>query len=210
MRQKAENSRGSIKGMALAAIFWFSGQFAAGCALTTDYVTLSYAPQVGVSKIEGAEAIKVNVEVLDVRAVRDKVSVKKNGYGMEMAPIVAKEDVAKTVATAIEAELTNRGFATAPGSVKVFVELQKFYNDFKSGFWSGTAAAELIMNIQIKKPRGTIVYSKLLAGEGSIPGIQLASGENAQSALDAALKDAVTKLFDDSSFIKALFAALEV
>ncbi|HWP59587.1 MAG TPA: YajG family lipoprotein [Candidatus Acidoferrales bacterium] len=182
---------------------------ASGCALTTDYVTLSYAPQTGINKIVGAEAIKVDVEVLDVRAIRDKVSAKKNGYGMEMAPIIAKEDVATTIATAIESELANRGFIPGAGSVRLLAELQKFYNDFKTGFWSGTAAAELIMNVQIKKSDGTIVYSRLVAGEGNIPGIQLASGENARNALDAALKDAVAKLFDDGAFIQALFKAVE-
>lgn len=40
-----------------------------------------------------------------------------------------------------------------------------------------------------------------------MPGIQLASGENAKIALDEALKDAVSKLFNDGTFIDALFKA---
>ena len=48
---------------------------------------------------------------------KDKVSAKKNGFGMEMAPIIAKEDVAQTLKKAVEVELTNRGFCLRDGGV---------------------------------------------------------------------------------------------
>lgn len=67
-----------------------------GCALTTEQVELNYAQQAGVSRIAGAEAVSVNVQVADQRLDKSKVSSKKNGYGMEMAPITAAEDVAVT------------------------------------------------------------------------------------------------------------------
>ena len=41
----------------------------------------------------------------------NKVSSKKNGYGMEMAPILANEDVTVTIRRAIEQELQSRGFS---------------------------------------------------------------------------------------------------
>lgn len=177
-----------------------------GCALTKDTVSISYDPQKDVAKIEGADEVKVNVEVSDVRTMKDKVSCKKNGYGMEMAPIVAENDVAKVLEQALKTELTSRGFSSGD-SVMVVAELQKFYNDFKIGFWSGTAQAEVTMNIQVRKKDGSIIFSKVVSAEGSNPGCMMASGENAKIALNDSLKNSVAKLFNDKSFYDALFLA---
>src|SRR5437763_12439384 len=43
--------------------------------------------------------------------------------------------------------LRNRGFEVGKGSVSVKAELQKFYNDFKTGFFSGDAVAEVVINV---------------------------------------------------------------
>lgn len=183
-----------------------AGILMGGCALTKDAVSISYDPQKDVAKIEGAEEVNVSVEVTDIRAIKDKVSAKKNGYGMEMAPIVAENDVAKVFEQAIKTELKARGFNSGD-AVLVVAELQKFYSDFKIGFWSGTAAAEATMNIQVKKKDGSTVFSKLVSAEGSNPGCMLASGENAKIALEDSLKSSVAKLFNDKTFYEAIFLA---
>jgi len=91
--------------------------------------------------------------------------------------------------------------------VAVATELSKFYSDFKIGFWSGSAVAEVTMNVQVKKADGSIGFSRLVTGEGVKENLQLASGSNAKVALDAALKDAVGKLFGDTAFVDALLKA---
>jgi len=190
-----------LTGFLLAMAF-----FAGGCALTKDYVVLSYDPQTNVEKIKEADTVKVKVEISDVRVIRDRVSNKINSYGMDMAPIIAQNDVAETLQKGIEAELKNRGFELADGSVLVLAELSKYYNSFKTGFWSGSAVAEVVMNVQVKKSDKSILYSKMIAGENSHT-VQLASGKNAKIVLDAALKDAISKLFSDTSFLDSLFKA---
>ncbi len=125
-----------LAGFLLAITF-----FASGCALTKDYVVLSYDPQINVEKIKEADTVKVRVEISDVRVIRDRVSNKINSYGMDMAPIIAQNDVGETLKKAIEAELKNRGFELADGSVLVLAELNKYYNSFKTGFWSGRPVA---------------------------------------------------------------------
>jgi uncharacterized lipoprotein YajG len=188
-------------GMLLVMVFLTSG-----CALTKDYVVLSYDPQTNVEKMKGADGVKVKVEISDIRTVRDKVSSKKNSYGMEMAPIIAQNDIGDLLKKAIEAELKNRGFEVADGSVQVLAELNKYYSDFKTGFWAGKAVAEVVVNIQVKKPDKSILYSKLVTGENALT-VQLASGKNAKLALDAALKDAMSKLFADAAFMDSCFKA---
>jgi uncharacterized lipoprotein YajG len=179
-----------------------------GCALTTAQIPLSYIPQDNVSRLSDAENITVTVVVDDQRDKKDSVGAKKNGFGMEMAPIVATNGVATLLKDAIETELTNRGFNLGTNNaISVVAELNKFYNEFKEGFWAGDAVAEVTMNILIKNQDGRIIYSKIVSGHGIEPNIQLASGENARLALNSALKDALEKMFNDTDFIATLLKA---
>lgn len=181
---------------------------ASGCALNKDYVDLEYIPEEGVvSKVDGADLVEVSVKLADVRTTKEKISCKKNGYGMEMADIISNNDVVTLVAKAVEDELRNRGFKITEGSVHVEIELNKFYNDFKTGFWSGSAASEVVMNVQVKSPDGNINYAKSITGLHTKEGIQLMSGNNAKMALEEALKSAISTLMNDSSFIAALLQA---
>lgn len=178
-----------------------------GCAASKDYIAVNYTPQANVAALPGAERVSVHVDVSDVRSVHDRVGSKKNSYGMEMAAIIATNDIPTLVKNSIEQELKDRGFKVAEGDVTVLVELSKFLNDFKVGVWSGDAVAELTMSVQIKKPDGNIVYSKLVTGEGEKLKIQLASGKNAEVALEGALQNAVVRLFADPLFTDGLLKA---
>lgn len=178
-----------------------------GCALTTERVNLAYTPQSYAAKVQSAETVNLTVQVSDARIIRDRVSAKKNGYGMEMAAIVADGDVAASLAQAIQTELRARGFGVNGGPILVAVELSKFWNDFKIGFWAGSADAELVMNVQVRKADGTILFSKLVTGNGNVPSLQIMNGSNAKLALDAALNDAVSDLVNDRAFLDALIQA---
>lgn len=186
------------------AIVVLGGLLVTGCALTVDRVKLEYQSQPNVQKIDGAGSVTVIVTVDDTRSKKDRVSSKKNGYGMETAAIVAENDVPGLVKSAIEEELKDRGFGIGGGPVKVNVELEKFYCDFKTGFFSGDALAEVVMNVQIKTSGGAIAFARVMSGEGKEANVQLASGSNAKLALDRALKAAMEKLFKDEAFLQAL------
>jgi uncharacterized lipoprotein len=177
-----------------------------GCALTTDRIELQYTPQQRIAQIPGANNVSVNVQVADQRQDKSKVSSKKNGFGMEMAPILATDDVAVTVRKAIEQELRTRGFQ--PGSdaalVHISADLNRFYNDHKVGFFAGDAVADLNMSITVKSKKGEALYSRQLASQGIEPNTQLMSGKNAKLALDRALANAMQSLFEDQAFISAL------
>lgn len=183
-----------------------------GCALTTDHIDLSYSPQLGVSKIPNASKIVVNVQVNDQRLEKsNKVSCKKNGFGKEMAAILANEDVTVTIRGAIEQELQSRGFSIGNEAlVSVIADLTRFWNDHKMGFFSGDAIADLNMSILIKDKKGTILYSRHIQAQGIEPNNQLASGENARVALNNALEKGLKLLFEDQTFIAALLEVNKV
>lgn len=177
-----------------------------GCALTTAKIDIKYVPQAGVAKLEEAKPVTVNVQVTDSRMEKVKVSSKKNGYGMEMAQIIPNENVNVTFQKAIECELKARGFSLGHDNavVSIDADLTKYYNDFKIGFFSGDAIAELNMGVTIKNNKGDLVYSRQFVAQGIEPNIQLANGDNAELALEKALAEGMQKLFSDKSFLSAL------
>ncbi len=192
----------------LAAITTAALVLLSGCALTEEHITLGYNPVSGATdRVPGAEQVKVAVAVQDQRTAQNHVGHKTNGYGMEMAQIIADNDISSMIKGAIETELTNRGFQIGAGEAQVNVTLQKFENRFELGWFSGTARASLIMGVVVSRANGTASFTKYVEGEGVNDGIQLANGSNAKLALDAALQDAVKKLFQDPAFISSVVAA---
>jgi uncharacterized lipoprotein len=179
----------------------------AACALETDYIEVRHRAVPGVQAVPGADRVAIQVETRDARtANRDRVSVKKNGYGMEMAPIVATNDVIAEIQEAIVKELRARGFQVGGGDGRLDVEVLRFHSEFRSGFWSGTAAADMMANVRIVDPAGRIVFARTYNAEGVNPNIQLASGENARVALEAGLQRLVRNIGDDPDLMRALLA----
>ncbi|MGN6520110.1 MAG: YajG family lipoprotein [Dokdonella sp.] len=180
-----------------------------GCALTTDRIDIAYTAQSAPAAVPGASGVTVSVEVVDDRPDRSRVGSKKNGYGMEMAPILANEDVATTVRRAIETELALRGFtpSLAPALVQVSGDLTRFYNDHKMGFFAGDAVADFNLSVDVRAKDGDIVYRRQIVAQGIEPMTQLATGNNARIALERALQDGMAKLFGDTEFVAALTRA---
>lgn len=178
------------------------------CALTVDEVDVAYKPQTQPVAIGGADNVKVKVTASDARASnRDRISVKKNGYGMEMAAIVPKQDLTQVVSGAIEQDLKARGFRIEAGQVFVLVDIAKFYNDFKVGMFVGQAAGEVMLNVQEMNAAGRLLYSKSYPGEHVVSDIMMASGANAKEAVEGALGNAVAKMMGDQYFIQAMIEA---
>ncbi|MBW8270747.1 YajG family lipoprotein [Caldovatus aquaticus] len=180
----------------------------AGCALTTDEIAVEYgAPRATPAPVPGASEVSVAVAARDARtAYRDRVSTKRNGYGMEMAPIVATNDVIAETARAIAAELAARGFAPGGRDARVEIDVLRFYNDFKPGFWAGSATAELLVNLRVLDRAGRVVFLKTYHAEGHVPALVIYSGENARTALVEGLRNLVHQVADNPALIAALTA----
>jgi uncharacterized lipoprotein len=180
-----------------------------GCALTTERIELQYNQQQGVSQIPGANNVSVSVQVADQRQDKSKVSSKKNGFGMEMAPILVTEDVAVTVRRAIEQELRARGFQLGSDAalVQIAADITRFYNDHKTGFFAGDAVADLNMSVTVKSKKGDLLYTRQVVAQGIEPNTQLMTGNNARLALNRALENGMKSLFEDQAFLSALVAS---
>lgn len=179
--------------------------FSSGCALTQDKIYIPYEGKANLVVVDGAENIEVLVNNEDKRSVyKDRVGTKKNGYGMEMAAIVPENDIAKTFADAIEFELQNLGFKIGDNGKILIVELVRFYNDFKMGFFAGDAVADGLVNVVIKDKKNNILFSKAYEGGAIEPNIQLALGHNAKIALTKTMADIVAKIAHDKDMHSAL------
>lgn len=178
------------------------------CAFTEEAVDVRYIAPANISVVEGAQDVLISVRAMDGRvANKDRVSSKKNGYGMETAKITAANDINQEIGNAVQAELASLGFQIGGGGIEVVTETQTFYNDFKTGLWHGEAVAEVGFQLTAKKPDGTLVYSRPYKAIGIVPEIMMASGENAQKALSLALLDAVQKVVRDGDLHQALLQA---
>ena len=176
---------------------------AGGCATTTDYVTLSYVPQATANRLEAAKNVQVSVVIDDQRAVKDRVSAKKNHQGTEIAPIIAMNNVPDAIKGSIEAELRNRGFNLQTGGVTVELTIQKFYNDFQPGFWARKANTATAFKLRVIGSDGSEVLIKNMADEWSKP-VLCMSAKRAEMVLDKALRESVQNLFHDADFLNAL------
>lgn len=183
--------------------------FFGACALTTDEVSLEYRSATPQNVVAAANAVKVQVTATEGRVSNlDKVSVKKNGYGMEMASIISTQSLPDLVRSAIEQELSKEGFQIGLSPVLVNVELIKFYNDFKVGWWSGNAVSEVTIAVQVETATdGRIWYSRSVSSGADEGGVMLASGNNAKLSLDKAFSASIARLMSDANFTQAILSA---
>ena len=185
---------------ALASILFLAGTLLTGCGLSKDYIRITYEPQTDFSKIEGADSVRVDVSVSDQRTNKENVGKKGDEYSF-LAPIIAQNDLAETIAGSIKMELANRGFTLAGGGAFVLVDLVKFYNSF-----DGQQVSEVIMNVQVMNRERSILFSKAVTGETK-RSYSMRSGSNAKIGLEEVLQEAIKKLVNNSMFINALFKA---
>lgn len=176
-----------------------------GCAITRDYVDIEYTPCFVPQKIAGAENVEIAVNVNDIRG-KENIGCKINGYGMEMANIMANNDLAELFKNAITFELFQRGFVISCDGSNLNIELCKFFNNFKLGLFSGSADSETVLNVVLRKKNGVIAFSKTIFGFGREETCFVAGGKNASLALEKSLYHAVQNLVNDPDFISVLLS----
>ena len=193
-----------LRAIAALAAVWLL----AGCALSEDKVAIDYVPGVSPAPLAGAEAVTLTLSATDSRTqYADRVGVKKNGYGMEMARIIATNNIPDLVRDALGREFKALGFGVGPGGLAVGIEIQNFYNNFKTGLASGLAVSEVAFALKVRNASGALLYSQFYSATGTVDGIFLASGENAKASLQKALTAAVKSVIDDTALQQALLSA---
>ncbi len=127
-------------------------------------------------------------------------------FGIKTADTVTPSDVGATLKSALESELKNRGFVGGAGGDAVIVRLGYFSNTFVNRGVVNEANASMDLEVSIVRRGGAIPYRKYVTGRAHDT-FALASRSNAQHMLDAAMRDAVSKLFADPDFTNTLTKA---
>ena len=133
-----------------------------------------------------------------------RVGVKKNGYGMEMGSIVSSTSVPELVKSAFVQKLRAQGYKVSEGASTVDVSVARFYNDFKPGFFTADADADVTLATSVKTVDGRVLYERTVTGEGKLDGLLAMTPGYARQALEKALPDAVETFVNDPAFQKAL------
>ncbi len=190
-------------------ILWlFAALACPGCAWTTENIDVPYHSAGPLAPVAGAETVILTVTGSDAREVyRDRVSSKKNGFGMEAAPIIATNDIVQAIRAGAEQELSARGFKVGPGAVQITLAVRRFYNDFKTGFFSADPVADFDVTIAVRNASGASIFSQSYFAQADVPGVQIMTGSNAQLALTQVMAEGVRKIVSDPAFIQALLDA---
>jgi uncharacterized lipoprotein YajG len=194
-----------LRVIAAVIVAWIT----AGCALTEDKVPVDYVSGSSTpAPLAGAASVTLSLTASDKRQqYADRIGTKKNGYGMEMAKIVAANDVPTLVRSAVEREFKAQGFSIGSDGLAVTIELQNFYNNFKVGIFSSTAEAEVAFGVRVRNAAGASLYTQFYSATGTVDNVMLATGENAKAALEKALTSAVKQMADDKALQAALLSA---
>lgn len=176
-----------------------------GCVYGTEYIDVPYKGRANLTVVEGAEKVCVEMKSRDRRTVyRNRVGVKKNNSGMEVGPIEASNDVARTFSDAVGQELESLGFCRGPGGKKVTVELMRFYNDFKIGFLHGASVADALVEVSVRGEQGGLLYVRGYEGGFVEEPILFGTPSVARETLIKAMSDTVSKAVQDKGLHKAL------
>jgi len=195
----------------VAAAVWAVATAASlsACALSEDKIAIDYIPPEARPPVAGAAAVTLEVRGTDERQqYRDRVSTKKNGYGMEMARITATNDVVEVVRSGVEQGLKAEGFSIGPGNLMVSIELQNFYNNYRVGLVSAEAVAEVAFALKLRNAAGTLLYNRFYSVANTYDGVFWMGGANAKASLEKATTLVVRQVLDDTALHDALMATI--
>jgi uncharacterized lipoprotein YajG len=179
-----------------------------GCALSEDKVALRYVPTANSGPVAAAKGLQINLDVVDGRtANRTVISRKINGYGMEMAAIRATQNPTELVERALRQELQSRGFDVGDSGLSVTAKLNEFYNQYETGFFTGSAVSNVIVQVSVGDT-ATPVFEKTFSASQT-DDVVLADGANAKAALEAALRKVVSEIMANRDFMNSLLNQAE-
>lgn len=186
------------------------GSFVSGCAFGTRHVTLSYPPEsnMGELSVAGANAtpLKPGSEKTiaffrfnDHRVNKSRIGNVQNTYGMDTADVVAENDVAEWINSAIIVELEDAGYKVVKGE-----ELENIDNlpllkgeilrVYVTAYFSYEAEVSLIAELELDKK---VIMRESYNSRGSV-GLNMAmTADSAGESLSLALADAVRQIVHD-------------
>lgn len=182
-----------------------------GCMATAQHprIGLSYRPQSPVEREPEAESVQVNVMTKDMREDKDFVCAQSGHRDANRMVEVIESSTppAELMGSAIEAELSHRGFGLDSKGIPVVAKVVTFLC-YRGGGPTVDATVEMDLFVYRagRPPIGREFFHRYVKGQYVDQGRDFTAwnGENAKVALEAALADAMRQLFSTQRFIDAL------
>jgi hypothetical protein len=177
--------------------------FLVGCSTEVRELPITYVPQQNVQAIKGADAVAVEVTVIDLQPAE---------YGSPWDARFHVKDAAETVKEAAETELKARGFKIGPGGGLVSIQLGRFSGETQTdnsfGF-TATARGYIYMQVQVRPQTGKALFSRNVGAEPDpLSGTPWKLGLHPVThELQESLAEAFKGLFADPAFTAAILAA---
>lgn len=199
---------GTLRGAAgLATLMW--AFLLGGCVLGTRNPTLTYPPSADSSAVSAAHAaekpLAKNVQIVlepfdDERSDQKTVGTTRNAFGMRMADVVPRNNVADWVTRAMKTELENNGYTVIDGkpgasaSGAGVVVSGSVLNVFCDMYISYTGQVSLLVRLS---KDGQSLLDRHYSGEGSAGLAIAATSESYSRSLALALSAALQRFVSD-------------
>jgi len=175
-----------------------------GCAFGTREATLRYPPvaeptsgtaQAATTQLPSANRGEIALAPFaDARSDKSRVGSVRNGFGMQTASVVTKDDIAAWVTTALRTELTNAGYRVVDGAsgtasgLLLTGDLTHLWCDSYFNY-----NGEVALDVRLRAA-GQMLMNKKIEGNGSAGTNWAATAEAYGQTLALSLADALKKL----------------
>ena len=146
----------SARSALLAALVVLS---ASGCVFINQTASLSPQAPAGLPALQRGYREVVLVGVNDARRQRDRVGVRKNGYGAETADVVSSIDPLIWLEESVAETLRRTGYSLVdnPSDESIALELNvtHLFSEVEPGFWSADWVANVRFSLEAELPDGS-------------------------------------------------------
>lgn len=171
------------------------------CAFIDNEVQLEYQSVTGLAPNPGNTRVIFLSLIEDSRPDKTRVGVIRNGYGMETANVLSKDDVRVWVSNTLKGNLEQAGytvrtvegaFTPTDGQFHLSGEIIRAYSDPRMGFFTITVQGDVQAAMQAEfLGRRT---NKLIVGQYSEESLVSSGGDMHKRVLNSALLDFVQKV----------------
>jgi hypothetical protein len=169
-----------------------------------EYCELSYQSPNDISKINNADQISLNVNVINNHLER-VLCRKRSGIGLKGGDMILKNDITEVMSHAFKSELMNRGFNISTNGITVELIIEKIGMNFKSGKWGIPAHSEMAAIFNLLKMDGSIFYSERIISKAKSNDTITNYNKHAELALKENLTVLFSELFNNRGFINQIF-----
>lgn len=181
------------------------------CAFTTARVDLDYSPAAdSKTPLSALPAQRIALRVDDQRPIaeRDRIGMKKNGYGMETAPVVSTREVTSVLRDAIQRELQRGGHtvleSAGDADLVLTATLKRYYADLRIRFFDVEMSGFIDTDLVVSDPEDETKRVSVPLNASYREGKQIALDSAFGAVLNRTLAEYMRSFSRETALLEAL------